>query len=44
MGAVSLFDVVDLSRYRKMFAVLNPRNAPEEDDDDDGGSSRVVAS
>jgi hypothetical protein len=30
MGAVSLFDVVDLSRCRKMFAVPNPANAPEE--------------
>jgi len=42
MGAVSLFDVVNLGRYRNMFAVPNPTNAPEEEDDD-RRSSRVVA-
>jgi hypothetical protein len=41
MEAVSLFDVVDLSWCRKMFAVPNLANAPEEEDDD-RGSSRVV--
>ena len=45
MEAVSLFDIVDLSRCMKMFVVPNPMNAthPEKEDDDDRESSRVVA-
>ena len=45
MEAVGLFDIVDLSRCRKMFAVPNLTNAAhrEEEDNDDGGRSRVLA-
>jgi hypothetical protein len=40
MEAVSLINVVDLSRCRKVFVVSIPANAPEEKEDDVGGVRR----